>query len=365
MKLGQLISMQGDDLVPPEFAGALALLREGADHMPASQLRRVLGREWGTGWESRFEAFDLEPFASASIGQVHRARARGGRELAIKVQYPGVAKSIDSDIDSMAALLTVTRVIPMEIDAKGIVAEAKRQLRAEADYLQEAAKLTRYRSLLSGESAFVVPRVHEDLTTVRVLAMDHLEGEPIESFAASRERDVVGANLVHLSLRELFEWQFVQTDPNFANFRVGPDGRLVLLDLGGARHYDRALIERFRTLMRVLIEEPAAVGAALDALGFLGPGETAEQRVAVVEATVLMGEPLRHRGAYDFGASDLGKRVSDARYDLVLRKRFLRAPPPETIFLLRKFVGTFLLLARLKARADVRKLASAWVRPAS
>ena len=272
MKLGQLISLQGSDLVPPEFASALALLREGADVMPVSQLKRVLGREWGAGWEKKFEHFELEPFASASIGQVHRARTKDGRDLAVKVQYPGVAKSIDSDIDSMATLLTMTRVIPMEIDAKGIVAEAKRQLRAEADYLLEAKKLVRYRALLKDDPAFVVPRVHEDLTTPRILAMDHVEGEPIESVAdaTAAVRDEAGTRLIQLALRELFEWSFVQTDPNFANFRIAKDGKVVLLDLGGANDYDPELLERFRSLTRAILKGGTEeVTRSLAELGFL------------------------------------------------------------------------------------------------
>ncbi len=362
MKLGQLLSLQGEDLVPPEFAHALALLREGADVMPVSQLKRVLGREWGAGWEKKFERFDLEPFASASIGQVHLAKTVDGRELAVKVQYPGVAKSIDSDIDSMAALLTVTRVIPMEIDAKGIVAEAKRQLHAEADYVQEAGKLRRYAKLLAAEKSFAVPRVYDDLSTIRVLAMDHLEGEPIESLATSPKRDEAGALLMRLAMRELFEWSFVQTDPNFANFRAGNDGRLILLDLGGAREYDPALLERFRVLMRTVMSgDDHAIVASLVDLGFLGDGDSEEQRNAVAAAVHMMAEPLRHKGLYDFGASDLAKRANDARFNLVLKKRFFRAPPPETIFLLRKFVGTFLLLARMKARVDAKKIAGAWI----
>lgn len=363
MKLGQLFSLQGEDMVPPEFAAALSLLREGADVMPVAQLRRVLGREWGAGWEKKFESFELEPFASASIGQVHRATTKDGRRLAVKVQYPGVAKSIDSDIDSMAALLTMTRVIPVEIDAKGIVAEAKKQLREEADYLLEAKKLARYAALLKDEPAFVVPRVHADLSTARVLAMDHLAGEPIESLADSPGRHEAAIHLVRLAMRELFEWHFVQTDPNFANFRIAKDGRVVLLDLGGANDYDPALMERFRALTRAIILDGSeeAVAVALEKLGFLSGKDTPAQRLAVAEAVLMLGEGLRTKGPYDFGASDLAKRANDARFDLVLKKRFLRAPPAETIFLLRKFAGTFLLLSRMNAKFDVRKLTLPWI----
>ena len=104
MKLGQLVSLQGEDILPPEFAQALAVLRAQATPMPTEQLRRVLGREYGKGWERRFSTFDYDPIAAASIGQVHRATTPDGRDLALKIQYPGVARSITSDVDNVAVL---------------------------------------------------------------------------------------------------------------------------------------------------------------------------------------------------------------------------------------------------------------------
>lgn len=363
MKLGQLVSLQGDDLVPPEFAGAMALLRQSADVMPAEQLRRVLGREYGKGWRDRFARFDEEPVASASIGQVHTARAANGRELVIKVQYPGVAKSIDSDLDSLAALLTITHVVPVEVDVAGIVAEAKRQLKQEADYGQEAEHLRRYRRLVkAAEPDCRVPRVHEDLSTTRVLAMERMDGAPIESLGegdvAQSRRDAMGALLLRLALRELFEFRFVQTDPNFANYRVDAEGRLVLLDLGGAREYDEAFTESLRGLLVALHRgEHGRLAESCREVGFLRDDDPPARCDALVEAALLVSEPLRHRGAYDFWASDLPSRVNAARLDLVLRRGYRRAPPPRTLFLLRKFVGTYLLCAAVRARVDVGAVA--------
>jgi predicted unusual protein kinase regulating ubiquinone biosynthesis (AarF/ABC1/UbiB family) len=362
MKLGQLLSLESGDILPPEFAEALASLRSSADTMPISQLRRVLGREYGKSWEARFERFDLEPIAAASIGQVHAVRTRDGRELALKVQYPGVARSIDSDVDNVAVLLRASRILPVEIDVSGIVAEAKRQLRQEADYLAEAANLRRFRELVADEPELWVPRVHDDLTTRRVLAMDFARGLPIEELrhpaVPQARRDAVGALLQRLMFREIFEFRFVQTDPNFANYLVEPEtGRLLLLDFGATREYDADFVAHYADLCRgVMHEDRDAVLAAAVAIGYLRRDDPDERVRAAVDLIFLVCEPLRHAGRYDFARTTLAVRTRDAGFDLAFRKGFLRAPPAETVFLHRKLVGTFLLSGRIRARVDVRAI---------
>jgi predicted unusual protein kinase regulating ubiquinone biosynthesis (AarF/ABC1/UbiB family) len=362
MKLGQLLSLESADVLPAEFAEALAVLRASADTMPPAQVRRVLGREYGKGWAERFRRFEWEPLAAASIGQVHVAETVDGRRLALKIQYPGVARSIDSDVDNVAMLLRVARLLPVDLDVSGLVAEAKRQLRQEADYLAEAASLVRYRTLVAGEPALLVPAVHEDLTTRRVLAMDFVDGEPIEALGApgvaQARRDLVGTTLERLVFRELFEFRFVQTDPNFANYRVEPTGdRIGLLDFGSTREVPAPLAERYARICRALLAgDRAAVHAAAVEIGYLAADEQAERARGVVDLIWLVCEPIRHRGVYDFGRSTLPVRVRDLGFDLAFRRGFLRAPPPETIFLHRKLVGSFLLCARIRARVDANAL---------
>jgi predicted unusual protein kinase regulating ubiquinone biosynthesis (AarF/ABC1/UbiB family) len=362
MKLGQLLSLESADILPPEFADALAVLRASADLMPASQVRRVLGREWGKGWEERFQRFEWEPVAAASIGQVHEAIAADGRRLALKIQYPGVARSIDSDVDNVAALLRLGRLLPGDVDLSPILAEAKRQLRQEADYGIEAEHLRRYAALLAGESALRVPGVHGDLTTHRVLAMDFADGEPIETLAepgvAQARRDAAGRTLESLVFRELFEFRFMQTDPNFANYLIeeGSD-RITLLDLGSAREFDAAFSERYARIVRAtLAGDRAGIRAGAVAIGYLAAEEREDRARGVEDLILTLCEPLRHEGVYDFGRSRLPSRVRDLGFDLAFRKGFLRPPPPETVFLHRKLIGSFLLCARIRARVDVNAL---------
>jgi aarF domain-containing kinase len=362
MKLGQLLSLEGDDLLPPEFAQALSVLRAGANAMPPAQLARVLAREYGSGWARRFAHFDREPIAAASIGQVHRARAIDGRELAIKIQYPGVARSISSDVDNVAALLRLANLLPVDLDVSGLAAEAKHQLRQEADYLLEASFIERYRKLVRDEPEFEVPRVHADLTTRRALAMDYLEGAPLETLAfggaTQPQRDRVGKLLEHLLFRELFEFRFMQTDPNFGNYLYDAGNRrIVLLDFGSAREFETDFVARYRETCRaILAGDRARIRQGAKAIGYLASGDSAQRAHAVVDMMLLVCEPLRHRGRYDFAASDLPARVRELGFDLLFRRGLLRAPPPETLFLHRKLVGSFQLCARIGARVDVRSL---------
>ncbi|MBW2372923.1 MAG: AarF/ABC1/UbiB kinase family protein [Deltaproteobacteria bacterium] len=362
MKLGQLLSLETDDILPAEFVEALAVLRDAADTMPETQVRRVLGRAYGKGWEERFRRFDMDPIASASIGQVHEAVAVDGRELALKIQYPGVARSIESDVNNVAALLRLSRLLPGGLDVSGIVAEAKRQLRQEADYLTESENLRRYRELVADEPRLVVPRVHADLTTKRVLAMDRMRGLPIEDLAArgtdQARRDEAGRMLEHLVLRELFEFHFMQTDPNFANYLVDPaDDRILLLDFGSTRDFEPAFAARYADLCRAVIDgDRPAVHRAAAAIGYVGSDETEHRSEGLVDLILLVCEPFRNRGPYDFAHSNLAARARDIGLDLMFRRGFLHPPPPETVFLHRKLVGSFLLCARIRARVDMRAL---------
>ena len=360
MKIGQLVSMQGEDMLPAEFAQALSVLRSQAAPMPPQQLRRVLGREYGTGWERRFAAFDQEPIAAASIGQVHRVTTADGRDLALKIQYPGVARSIASDVDNVAALLRMFNLLPIDLDVAGIADEAKQQLMQEADYLSEARFLEHFGELVADEPALLVPRVHRDLTTTRIMAMDFVEAAPLDVLAEAPQgrRNAVGTLFERLLFRELFEFRVMQTDPNFANYLYQQkSGRLVLLDFGATRHFGTEFVANFARISRAVVDgDRDAIARAAVRIGYATATDPPQRIEAVVDMCLLVCEPLRHVGRYDFGASNLAERVRQLGFELAIRRRLLRSPPPETLFLHRKLVGSFLLLARLGAQVDARAL---------
>jgi len=238
--------------------------------------------------------------------------------------------------------------------------EAKLQLMQEADYLSEARFLEQYARLVADEAGLLVPRVHRDLTTTRIMAMDFVEAEPLDALAAAPQarRDAVGALLERLLFRELFEFGVMQTDPNFANYLYQPaSGRLVLLDFGATRYFERGFVADFAHISRAVVDgDRAAIAQAAVRIGYAAPDDAPERIAAVVDMCLLVCEPLRHRGRYDFGASGLPARVRDLGYELAVRQRLLRPPPPQTMFLHRKLVGSFLLLARIGARVDARAL---------
>jgi hypothetical protein len=242
----------------------------------------------------------------------------------------------------------------------GLAAEAKRQLAQEADYESEGRFLERYAQLVADEPALLVPRLHWDLTTPRVMAMDFMAGQPLEGLAAAphARRDAVGALLEGLLFRELFEFRVMQTDPNFANYLHQPaSGRVVLLDFGATQRFSAAFVANYASITRAVIEgDRDAVAREAIRIGYAAADDSAERLQAVVDVVFLVCEPLRHHGRYDFAKSDLPSRVRDLGYELAIRRGLLRSPPPETIFLHRKLVGSFLLLARIGARVDARAL---------
>ncbi len=359
MKLGQMISLDAGDFLPSELTDILARLRDNAYHMPPRQLSDVLEREWGKDWRRRFRHFQAHPVAAASIGQVHRAETLDGRLLAIKVQYPGVADSIDADVDNVASLLRLSGLLPAELDIAPLLAEAKAQLAREADYRREGEQLRRFGHLLASDPAFVVPELDEEFTTSRVLAMTYLESRPIESLegAAQGERDSLMEKLIALVLRELFEFGTMQTDPNFANYRLMADGRLALLDFGAAQDVGAGVQEGYRRLLIAGLEADAKTlkAAAVEA-GFLGTAAAERHPQALGRIIDIILAELHRPGPFDFGDRAFLATVREEGLTIAADKASWHLPPAELLFVQRKISGTALLAARMKARVDVRTL---------
>jgi predicted unusual protein kinase regulating ubiquinone biosynthesis (AarF/ABC1/UbiB family) len=360
MKIGQLMSMDGGDFLPAELTAILARLRADAQFMPRAQVQRVLDDGWGRGWEAQFTRFEFLPIAAASIGQVHRATTKDGRVLAIKVQYPGVRESIDSDVNNVTSLLKLSGLVPKALDVAPMLAEAKRQLHEEADYEREARCLASFAQLLGNSPEFIVPGLHADLTTRNILAMTYVESVPVETLtdAPQAERDRIVTLLIDLLLRELFEFKMMQTDPNFANYRYTKDtGQLVLLDFGATREFGNGVADGYKRLMQAGLSgnRDDARTAILD-IGLFDIKTPPQHQDAVMGMFDMAMEPLRAPGLFDFGDNDIALQMRDQGMAIAADRDFWHIPPMDTLFLQRKFGGVYLLATRLKARVDVRGL---------
>lgn len=359
MKVGQLLSMDAGDFLPKELSDILSRLRSDAKSMPQAQLQQVLKDNWGADWQSRLRYFSMTPMAAASIGQVHEAITLDGERLAIKIQYPGVRESIDSDIDNVAGLFRMSGLLPKNIDIQPLLNEAKQQLRDEADYLREAECLKAYANALGEHPDYLIPKVFDDLTTPNILAMSHVEGVPVEGLEDAPEatRNRVASLMFGLMFRELFAFGLMQTDPNFANYRYNTrTQQLVLLDFGATRHFEKSFGALYSAMVDqgLLRNREGLDRVALD-ISYYDSNVQDKHRQIIIDLMDLACEPLR-MGVYPFGQTDLAARVRDAGMELSKGMDFWHAPPVDSIFLHRKVGGVFLLASRLKATVDVRAL---------
>ncbi|NEX47701.1 ABC1 kinase family protein [Pseudotabrizicola algicola] len=368
LKLGQMLSLDTGVILPPELTAILSRLRDDARHMPPKQVQTVLNGEWGPGWYGRFARFDVRPFAAASIGQVHRAVTRDGTELAIKVQYPGVRDSIDSDIDNVATLLRLPGLLPRGMDLTPLLAEAKRQLHAEADYSAEARHLSHFGERLAGSEDFLLPALHAPLSTPRVLAMTYVQSDPLDSLADAPQalRDRVAAALIDLVLRELFVLGAMQTDPNLANYRFDPKTRrVVLLDFGAVQSISPDLAADFRALAQAALDGgPEATQAAMLRIGYFAP-DTAPHHQALIRSMFDTAmAPLRQSTPFDFAASDLLDRLHRMGRAIGDERDLAHVPPAATLFLHRKIGGMYLMATKLRARVALRPMVERYCLPA-
>ncbi|CAN1762414.1 Protein ABC transporter 1, mitochondrial [Linum perenne] len=217
LKVGQMLSIQDESLVPAPILAALDIVRQGADVMPRKQLNQVLDAELGPDWSTKLTSFDYEPLAAASIGQVHQAVTKDGFKVAMKIQYPGVASSIESDIDNVKLLLDYTNLIPEGLYLDKAMKVAREELARECDYVLEAANQKRFHNLIRDKKGFYVPAVVDELSSTRVLTTELVSGVSIDKVTSldQETRSYVGSKLLELTLLELFVFRFMQVEAAF------------------------------------------------------------------------------------------------------------------------------------------------------
>ncbi|MBU3004101.1 ABC1 kinase family protein [Paraglaciecola arctica] len=362
MKVGQMLSMDAGDMLPKELTDLLARLRSDARSMPEKELVGLLETQWGQGWQKEFIQFPLQPIAAASIGQVHKVITKDLKRLAIKIQYPGIKQSINSDVDNVATLIKLTGLLPKGLDIKPLLEEAKKQLHDEADYKLEGKYLDRYAAVIENDDAFVMPVLDEELSSDSILAMSFVDGLPIEQLIneSQETRNRVVTQLMRLFFKELFDFKLVQTDPNFGNFQYDQESqKIVLLDFGATRAYTSQMAEGYRQLMQgACRHDKSQIRQAILNIGLIRLDLPENVQRNITDLVYMACEPLYVESPYDFASSDLSSRLQQHGMQLGLEREYAHTPSANAIFLHRKLGGLFLLAIKLKAKVDMQRLFS-------
>ena len=368
LKIGQMMSFQDEKLLPRELYEILSRVQNSANYMPQRPLERVMRAELGDHWRSFFREFCEVPFAAASIGQVHAATLASGDKVVLKVQYPGVRDSIDSDLNNLLMLLTASRLLPKGLFLDKTVANARTELKWECDYTREALAMQKFGELLRDDPVFQVPRVYHELCTPNVLTMQHMDGTEIMQLPAAETdqatRDFLCENIMRLTLQEIAQFEYMQTDPNWANFLYSPGTKgndtrhIQLLDFGASRPFPDGFIAKYRRLLTCATRgDREGVREMSMALGYLNGLESDAMTAAHIDSVMTLGEPFTSADPsvpFDFRDQTVSDRIR-GNIGLMLNER-LCPPPEETYSLHRKFSGIFLLCARMGARVHCARL---------
>ncbi|AVI63238.1 ABC1 kinase family protein [Halomonas sp. GFAJ-1] len=351
MKLAQIMS-QWDDLLPPDLANELARLQRQAEPMPWPRIREALVLQYGD-IDTYFSDIEERPFASASMGQVHKAVTHGGETVVLKVQYPGLADVLESDLKQVKRIMSLGRwfkVPQARLDA--LFDELAQGLREELDYHAEAQALARYRERYQNNPQLVIPEPLFELSGQHVLAMRYVGGTPLRDLESADDttRQNVAMALADWITEELFTYQELHADPHAGNFACDDQGRLVIYDLGAVIPVPEARLKAMMQLLdATLTKDPMAMD---DALMKMGGRQGQGAPLALYKESADCVSPLFAPGEQDFSDVRVHRRLRELTPKVWAAMDRLQ-PPADTLLLSRALNGHYWNLVRLKARLDM------------
>lgn len=366
VKIGQMMALFGEHFLPEEVTTALHTLENQTTALEWSAIQKHLQLQLGEVKLAELE-IDPVPLGAASLAQVHRAtRKSDGLQVVLKIQYPGVADAIDSDMRALVRLLKLSRLVPMTEQFNMWLAEVQEMLRREVDYDLEAHTTRHFRHVLADDPRFVVPEIIPEYSSHNIMCMTFEEGigvsDPAVLELSQERRNFIGRAIMELCCREVFEWNKMQTDPNFGNYllRIGDvpeEDRIILLDFGAIRDFDNEVLGPGREMIRASYHHDTdRLIRALNALDFLARGTPRrildDFATLCFEAVEVLQDPerfpppaelLNDELEYRWGKSDLPARIMNKAGKNALSIHF-DVPPKEFIFLFRKLLGAYTFL---------------------
>lgn len=364
MKVGQMASMAGD-LLPAEFADALRSLQKDAEPMDYAVIEGQIRSEFGQPVETLFSDFEREPFASASIGQVHRARTDDGREVVVKVQYPGVDGAVDSDMRHLKFALRASGLVRADrASFDAAFEEIRARMHEELDYCNEADNVRAFHAFHRQHAFVRIPQVVGERSAKRVLTLTYEAGDGVADMRAlgytREERDRCGSNLWAAAESQAFDFGRIHADPNPGNFAFRRDGTVVMYDFGCVKTLAPHVMPGYAELVsRGLHRDYPAADLALQSLGVRNPDGPVPPEALYARVRDWLAEPFIGSEDFHFGRASFEKRVLPEIAPAVLKHLNSFRPAQELVFFNRAIVGHYATLRAMGATVPVQRMLTA------
>jgi len=360
MKFGQLLSLDETVILSPDLAAIFAQLQSSGYSMTPSQLKKVLNHNWGDDWLKHFKYFDVRPFAAASIGQVHKATLKSGEVVAIKVQFPGVKQSIDSDLATLKFIMKTSGMLPENFPLEHYLSQCGDLLKRETNYELEAENINLFSGFLNGSKVIHVPKVYNKLSTDQTLTMSFLEGRELSNIMEFDQsaRDEISLNLIELLFNEIFNFKMVQTDPNLANFLLTRGGKSIcILDFGACCRVSEDTYRLYKELLSVALSlDLNCIKSFLQEKNFI-PQETSMAGTKFLEniISVTINE-LSKDETFDFQKSKVFQLIVQENLNLYFDLIPSSVLGSDFIFIQRKIFGLILFFRSIGTKLPLLKI---------